>query len=328
MALPTLMDLARRTDPDGSVAKIVEILAQSNEILSDMGFKEGNLKTGERTTIRTGLPTATWRKLNYGVQPTKSTTKQVDVACGMLEAYAEVDKKLAQLSNDVNAFRLSEAVAHLMGMNNQMATALFYGDSSIDEEQIMGLSPMFNTKSSDRNLSGYNIVDAGGTSDGDNTSIWLVVWGDQTVYGVYPQGSKAGLSHEDLGEVTLLDAASGRFQGYRSHFVWDMGLCVKNWRGVARIPSIDVAELTVDANTGANLIDLMIQAEEKVRPVMNLGKAAWYCNSTITSWLRRQIVEKTTSQLRFDDVAGKPVMMFGNAPVRLCDAILNTEDDV
>lgn len=90
----TLLDCAKRFDSTGKIAKLVEIMAQTNEILEDALWLEGNLPTGHRTTIRTGLPSATWRLLNYGVQSSKSTTKSVDDSCGMLEAYAEVDKSL------------------------------------------------------------------------------------------------------------------------------------------------------------------------------------------------------------------------------------------
>ena len=70
----TLADIAKRTDPDGKISSIVELLSQTNEMLPDMLWKEGNLATGERTTVRTGLPTVAWRLLNQGVQPSKSTT--------------------------------------------------------------------------------------------------------------------------------------------------------------------------------------------------------------------------------------------------------------
>ena len=106
----TLTDVAKRLDPNGKIDKIVELLAQTNPILQDMMFVEGNLPTGHRTTVRTGLPATTWRLLNYGVQPSKSTTAQVTDACGMLEAYAEVDKALADLNGNTAEFRLSEDV--------------------------------------------------------------------------------------------------------------------------------------------------------------------------------------------------------------------------
>src|SRR5688572_419843 len=91
---PTLLDLAKASDPDGKIASVVEILNETNEILPDMSWVEGNLVTGHRTTIRTGIPAPTWRKMYGGVQPNKGTTAQVTDNCGMLEAYAEVDKAL------------------------------------------------------------------------------------------------------------------------------------------------------------------------------------------------------------------------------------------
>ena len=58
---PTLLDLAKASDPGGKIAVIVEILNETNEILADWSFMEGNLPTGHRTTIRSGIPRPTWR---------------------------------------------------------------------------------------------------------------------------------------------------------------------------------------------------------------------------------------------------------------------------
>lgn len=97
----TLADWAKRLDPEGKIeVKIAEILNQTNEILDDAVFIEGNLPTGHRVTIRTGLPAVYWRSLNQGVPRSKSTSAQVDESCGMLEAYSAVDKDLAELNGN------------------------------------------------------------------------------------------------------------------------------------------------------------------------------------------------------------------------------------
>jgi hypothetical protein len=320
---PTLADLAKRTDPDGKIDSIVELLSETNEVLSDMTFMEGNLPTGHRTTIRSGLPSATWRKLNYGVQPSKSTTVQVTDSCGMLEAYAEVDKALADLNGNSASFRLSEDRAFLESMNQTMATTLFYGDTGTDPEKFMGLAPRYSATSAE---SGDNIV-LGDGSGSDNTSIWLVVWGPNTCHGIVPKGSTAGLKHNDLGEVTLEDAAGGRYQGYRTHYKWDVGMTLRDWRYVVRIANIDVSNLTKNAASGADLIDLMVQAAEKI-PNLGLGRPVFYGNRTISSYLRRQITNKSNVQLNMDEVAGERVMTFDGIPFRRNDAILNTEATV
>ena len=318
---PTLADVAKRYDADGKIDTIVELLSETNEVLDDMTFLEGNLPTGHRTTVRSGLPSSTWRKLNYGVQPSKSTTVQITDTTGMLEAYAEVDKALADLNGNTASFRLSEDRAFLESMNQTMANTLFYGDTGLDPEKFMGLSARYNSTSAE---SGDNII-VGGGSGSDNTSIWLVCWGPNTCHGIYPKGSQAGLNHQDLGEVTLEDAANGKYQGYRTHYKWDIGLSVRDWRYIVRIPNIDVSNLTKDASgSSAALVDLMLQAVEKL-PNVNLGRCVFYGNRTISSILRRQITNTSNVRLSMDEVAGKRVMSFDGIPFRRNDAILNDE---
>ncbi len=321
---PTLADIAKRTDPEGRVDTIVELLSETNEILEDMTYLEGNLPTGHRTTIRSGLPSSTWRKLNYGVQPSKSTTVQVTDSCGMLEAYAEVDKALADLNGNTGAFRLSEDRAFLESMNQTMAETMFYGDTGTDPEKFLGLASRFSSTTAEN---GGNIISGGG-SGSDNASIWLVVWGPNTVHGIYPKGSMAGLKHSDLGEWTLEDAAGGKYQGYRTHYKWDIGLSMRDWRYVVRIPNIDISNLTSDkSGSSADLTDLMVQAIERV-PNLGLGRAVFYGNRTISSYLRRQISNTNNVRLSMDEVAGKRVMTFDGIPFRRSDALLNTEATV
>lgn len=320
---PTLIDLARMSDPDGKIASIVEILNQNNEILDDMTWLEGNLPTGHRTTIRTGIPMPTWRKLYGGVQPNKGTTAQVTDSCGMLEAYAEVDKALADLNGNTSDFRLSEDKVHLEGMNQTVASALFYANEATAPETFTGLAPRFNSSSA---ANGENVIKGGGSGT-DNTSIWLVVWGPNTVHGIVPKDSKAGLQMTDKGQVTIenVDGAGGRMEAYRTHYRWDCGLSVRDWRYVVRICNVDKSDLTKNASAGADLIDLMTQAIEMI-PALGLGRPVFYCSRTIRSYLRRQIMNKTVqSTLTMDTVAGKRVVAFDGIPVKRVDALAADE---
>lgn len=327
---PTLLDLAQVLGPDDKIATIIELLNQTNEVLDDMVVLEGNLLTGHQTTVRTGIPAPTWRKIYGGVQPTKSTSVKVTDSCGMLENYAEVDKALADLNGNTAAFRLSENRPILEGFNQEIAQTLFYGNEDNEPEAFTGLAPRYNTSlvppTANGSESGQNVLKAGGAG-GDNTSVWLVVWGENTVHGIYPKGSKGGFFMEDKGQVTIenVDGAGGRMEAYRTHYRWDIGLSVRDWRYVVRIANIDLSDLTKTAATGADLIDLMTQAVELVQS-LNMGRAAFYANRTIKSWLRRQIVNKVTgSTLTMDQVAGKHVMTFDGVPVRRCDALVNNE---
>ncbi|GKX40040.1 major capsid protein [Pectobacterium versatile] len=315
----TLADWGKRVDPNGKIDKIIELLAQTNPILTDMLIVEGNLPTGHRTTVRSGLPAATWRLLNYGVQPSKSTTVQITDAIGMLEAYAEVDKSLADLNGNTSEFRLSEDRAFIEAMNQQMAQTLFYGDTSINPERFMGLSSRYSSKSAGN---GQNIIDAGGTGT-DNTSIWLVVWGENTVHGIFPKGQKAGLQFEDKGQETLIDANGGKYEGYRTHYKWDNGLTLRDWRYVVRIANIDVSDLSVPANA-ANIVTQMVKALHRI-PNRGMGKPVFYMNRTVAQALDLQSLDKASLALSVKETEGEWWTAFRGIPIREVDALLETE---
>lgn len=320
----TLADWAKRLDPDGKVPSIVELLSQTNDIIKDMLWMEGNLPTGHRTTVRTGLPTVAWRLLNQGVQPSKSTTAQIDEACGMLEAWSEVDKDLAELNGNTSAFRLSEAQAFIEAMNQEMASTLFYGNSGTSPEKFTGLAARYSSLSA---TNGQNIVSGGG-SGSDNSSIWLVCWGGQTVHGIFPKGSKAGLIHEDHGETTV-EVTAGivgtRMRAYQDRWQWKCGIALRDWRYVVRIPNIDISNL-VAKSSAADLFDLMIKALH--RPVnMSMGKPVFYMNRTCFEMLDIQRRDDVVSggQLSYEVADGKLSYAFRGVPVRICDALLETE---
>ncbi|HEM7801971.1 TPA: hypothetical protein U2L32_002511 [Burkholderia cenocepacia] len=321
---PTMVDVAKRLDPNGKVDLIVEIMNQTNPILQDMTAIEGNLPTGHRTSVRTGLPAPTWRRLYGGVQPSKSTVTQVTDNCGMLEAYAEVDKALADLNNNAPAFRLSEDRAQIEGMNQEVAQTLFYGNEGSAPAEFTGLSPRYNSLTAENK---DNIINAGGTGS-DNTSAWLIVWGPNTCHSIYPKGSKAGLSIEDKGQVTIenADGQGGRMEGYRTHYRWDIGLTVRDWRYVTRVANIDVSDLSTSQKT-QDLIRYMIMAAERI-PQLGMGRAVWYMNRNLREKLRLGIVDKIANNLTWETVAGQRVMTFDGITVQRTDALLNTESVV
>lgn len=321
---PTLQDLASRSDPEGKIMPIVEILNQTNEILADMTWQEGNLPTGHKSSIRTGLPAPTWRKLYQGVQPTKSRTAQVTDNCGMMEDYAEIDKALADLNGNTAEFRLSESVAHIEGMNQEMASSLLYADETNEPEAFTGFAPRFNQLTGAENSE--NVINGGGAGS-DNTSIWLIVWSPMTCYGIVPKGSTAGLQRDDKGQVTIedVDGNGGRMEAYREHFRWDAGLTVRDWRYIVRIANIDKSALTSDASSGADLTKLMFQAMERI-PNLSMGRPAFYMSRDTRTKVREQLSNKVSnSTLEFKDVGGHRTFMFQEVPMRKVDAMAADE---
>ena len=325
---PTLLDIATRLDPDGRIATAVELLEETNEILPDMTWIEGNLPTGHKTTIRTGLPEIFFRRFYEGVAQDKSTTAQITDNTAMLRAYAEVDKELVELNGNSAAFRMSEEVAWIEAINQKVARSIFFGEEGTEPEAFTGLTPRFNDLSAEN---ADNIIDAGGTGS-DNGSIWMVVWGPQTCHGIYPKGSTAGLSIEDKGVVTLEDASnganSGRMEAYRTYYKWDLGLTVRDWRYVVRIANIDKSELSTTFTngaftSGANLPQLMFRAMRLV-PQMRRGRPAFYMSRDMATRVAEQSVAiGNNSFLQSTQLGGDEAFTerFHGVPLRRVDVL-------
>jgi len=331
----TLFDIAQGMDPDGKVARTINLLSQTNEMLTDMTWMEGNLPTGHKSTILTGLPVPVWRKLYQGVPPSKATRASVTDSIGLLEARSEVDVEAYKLNGNSAAWRLAESGPFLEAMNQNMAETVVYGDASVNPERFTGFAPRFSLLSAGN---GGNIIDAGGTG-ADNTSVWLVVWGEQTVTGIYPKGSPAGLEHKDLGELDAFDELQNRYRALADQWLWHAGLSVRDWRYIVRIANIDVSDLLAQTGTQAPtaataLMKLMIQAQTLI-PNMGMGRAAFYANRTIKGALSKAALDKSNSAIaivpaanQFGTVAPgyvqKDTQFFGT-PIRTVDRILNTE---
>lgn len=333
----TLIDVLKLISPDGKELDIAEVLKQDNEVLNDMNWMEGNLKTGHRDAVRTALPTPTFRAINEGVPLTKGATTPIEETCALLEDWSLADRELAIMSGNIDNFRLREGVPHMQGMSNTMAQTLFYGNTGANPKAFTGMVPRYNSLSTMVSQTANNVINAGGTGSLLN-SIWLIGWGPQTVTGLYPQGTKGGLLHEDMtsqtqgsaangGGAVVLDANGNRFVGFQDHWMWRCGLMVKDWRYAVRIANVNPQTLTYNAASGALIQDLMVQALERIQTTTGV-KAAFYMPRLLKAFLRRQLLSGKNAFLSLNDAAGEEVMTFGGVPVRRTDALNVFEQQV
>jgi len=342
----TLIDIAKSFGPDGKVMVVAELLNQSNELLPYMNFVEGNMPTGHKASVRVGLPTVGFRQFYKGVQVSKSGRATIEDVCCMLEGRNEIDKDLAELNGNSQAFRLSEGLAFVEAMTEQFAQSVIYGNTATQKDGILGLTPRYTSKEA---TSGQNIIDAGGTG-ATNTSIWLVVWGENTVTGIFPKGSKAGLTQEDLGLIDAFDSSNNRFRAYAEIWQWKYGLHVKDWRYAVRIANILAADLTGQSGTQAITAStwinkLMIKALARI-PSMGMGTPTFLASRTVKEMLSIGALDKSQNALSFTEavnqygtvaagsVAGTGAgirggqLMFMGVPVLTVDQILATESQV
>lgn len=334
---PTILDVARATNPNGTIADVVAVMQQYNDVLDDIPWYEGNLATGNLTTIQTSKASPTKRLLNNGVAPTKSTTGQINDACAIYENRSHVDINVANLNGNLKAFRRTQDLPMIEGFSDAVASDLIYGDSATTPEAFNGFASRYFSLGTTYDTYSQ-IIDAGGTGS-DNTSMWLVLWGPGKVFGVYPKGTQAGLKFEDLGiqEIITSTTTGATLRAYVSWMQWLCGLAVADRRCVVRIANIDVSALLTagdTSDTSANLLKLMSRAIDLLPPGMS-GTPVFYANQTVRSMLRVKMQDKsnlflTESGLAYgvEGITRRPVLQFQGIPVRRIDGILSTESAI
>lgn len=336
----TLLDVAKRTDPDGRIPSIAEILTEYHPLMKIIPWKEGNLTTGHQHTLRNSLPTPTYRLLNQGVTPAKSATGQIVDTCALLESRSHVDTEVANLNGNSALFRLSEARAFIQGMTNTFAGTLITGDVSVNPEQFNGLQSRYFTLGSTYTTSSQ-VIDAGGTGS-DNTSIWLIGLGEDGTFGVYPKGSQAGLEHMDRGVQTVEDPNnSGQyFEAFVDVFKWKGGLAIKDYRSVVRICNIDVSNLataTDSTDTSPNILKLMSEAIDLLPDDMagNLRPVFLMTRGTLSMLRAKMFIDGAgTTRLTLGDLYGVSVprhmqfVEYQGIPCLRSDAITETEAQI
>lgn len=319
---PTMADVAKRTDPDGGIASIVEVLAKQVPELQDAAMQEGNLDTGHRITTRMALPSVSWRLANQGIAASKSLTAQVDEVCGQVAALSHVDPDVAKLGGNEIAFRASEDSAFVSAMGYEVATGLWYHNLATNPEKFEGLSPRLGLSTGEY---GGQIVKSQVATSGSNcASAWWVTWGPKGVYFIFPKGQKAGLDHQDMGLQMITDPAGKRFPAWESVWKWNVGVCVEDYRQIVRVANIYVAGIL---ETGTLFLQDLTKGYHQLHNP-DMGRTILYLNRKIATYLHEQaILGAAQSTLLFerDFATGKPVLMFMGCPVRVTDSLLSTE---
>ena len=304
---------------------VLEMLRKSNPILDDAMAIECNSGTTHKHSIRTGLPTPIWGRLYQGVPQSKSHTQAVEDTTGFLEAASGVDERLLKITKNPAALRLSEASAHLEAMNNEMATGIFYHDVATTPEKFKGLAARFSTLGTSG--AANQIIDCGGTGS-DNTSLWMVTWGDNQCHLLYPEGTQAGIAREDMGRQRVIDPVNGGAYYIKEEmFRWHVGLAVKDWRYVVRLANIDVSDLK------AGNVDLYKYLRQGYYRHWGRrskeGMTAIYCNADVLEALDAMQTNggatDNYTRLRYREIEGAEVLTYRGFPLRDSDAILNTE---
>ncbi len=337
----SLVEVAKRLDPKGNVADIAEALNESNEIIQDVVFKEGNLPTGDEQTIRTGLPTVYWRQLNRGVPASHSTVAQVTETCAEMSARSQVDVSVMELNGNTAQFRSSEEKPFIEAMGQQFAHTLFYGDARKKPEGFTGFAPRYSTLSESKAKCAKNVINCGATAQSTNVgSIWIIGWGDN-VYCPYPKGSKVGLQSKDMGSMLVDDDLGNKYEAYVNMYYWKVGLMVRDWRYVVRLANIDIDALYNGTGIGSGDIktsgttNILLKIQEALTKIPRGGrpKLKMYMNSDVFNGLNTVCARTDLDVIKFADATdqfGSPETWasFKGIPLRQVDQLSSNEDIV
>lgn len=326
-----LADVYKRTDQNRNITPVIEALNIINPVMEDAVMIEANQGTKHLSTIRTGLPSVTWGKLYQGVAQSKSTTQQVEDTTGFVEGMSTVDERLLEISKNPAAVRMSEAEPFLEAMSQDVATNFFYSDTATTPERFKGLAARYGVLGGSG--AGNQIVSAAGAGS-DNTSVWFVTWGTAQTSLIYPEGTTAGISRQDMGRQRVLDANGNPFYAKEEMFRQHVGVRVGDWRFNSRIANIDVSD--VIAGT-VDLYKFMRQAYYKLQTrrnrkiqnggMVSTGRTVIYMNRTILEALDALGTQSTNGALKLTpmELEGKEVMTYRGMPIRETDSIINAE---
>jgi len=172
----SLVEQAKRIDPSGNQALIVEVLNRKmGEILTDVPWLPSNDVWTNKTTRRASLPTGTRRRLNQRISASVSRTSEIMDVIENIEDWCEPDAMLVDSMPSPALFRAGEVDAFIEGIGQTIASDILYGNSLVDPDSLHGLAPRLAT------LDSRFVIGAGGTGS-DLTSIYVVTWGQAMAY--------------------------------------------------------------------------------------------------------------------------------------------------
>lgn len=323
-----LIDLRQEGAFDSGETSVIQLFSQNNSVLEDAVLQKCNKGGSHVVAVQRSLPGASWIGYNQGVEATSSQTSSFTVGTGMIQSASQVDVNLLKGVNNPAEVRSNEAMAHIESLGQNVASSFFYGNANVNGNQITGVAPMFNSLTN--GINSTQVIDGGGTTN-DNTSVWVLTWGNNKTSLVYPENSKntMGISREDMGKVQAFDSNSNTFWVMEDRFMWHGGVAVADYRYVVRIANIDISKLK-DGTT--NIYKLLVEAGY-IHHTMAMGNdmnTAIYCNRDIMQALDSQATNKGSESLQVtpSEIQGKMITTYRGVKVSRTDALLSTESRV
>lgn len=179
----TILDLLKGLDPEGNIARIINVLWTRGDLIKDGKWFEANDFSTHLFTQALSEPAGSFGVINVGVPYAAAKTKQVREELALLETYSRIDERILRKTRDAEGFRSKRNLMVVSGMSKTFNTTILYASAAVDPEKINGFLPRFPTLAS--LLAGPSGKSAGGAASGAVTSIYVIRWGEDGVFFVY-----------------------------------------------------------------------------------------------------------------------------------------------
>lgn len=308
----TLVDLAKETF-NKKVLAIAEILTEKTPVIRTAMIEEANSLTSHVFDTRAAEPIGTFTSFNQGIPYESSQVDQEEEPMATCESMSAVDQRLLMKSPSPYKTRAQRDRAYIAGLGKTFEEYFFYGNTAVNHKVFDGLATRYDAAADTQ------VIDEGG-SGSDCTSLWLVEWGWDTAYLIYPTGSKtAGIQTQNLGLRLVSDgeATPHDFPAYISHFKWEAGLVIVDPDAVQRIASIETSGT-------ANIFDYknMITAINKLP---GRGRPVCYAPRAVITQMDIDLASKVNLYLTIAEAYGKKTVHFREVPVFRADEISEKE---
>lgn len=307
----TLVEIAKRTDPKGNTAELINLLAEKNPMLEEAYYVEANdINSHELTQIITE-PSPDFGRINKDIPFSSARTRQVVEPIGYIPDAFQIDDRLLEKAGNASKYMADEAMVHVQALGKSAHAALLYGNRATNPDAINGFMTRYNALSMTD-----NVINAGG-SGADVASALVVKWGRDGAYLAYPKEFGKFLKETGPDRVWVSDGAGGG--RWVEIMTWgvSLGLCIAKPKNVQRICNIETSG-------SSNIFDPddLVEALDRLD---NTDGAVIYVPRKIYTQMNINLMNKTNTAYTRDEEWGRPVLHFMGVPVKVCDQMLTTE---
>lgn len=320
-SLMPLNELANRLDRSGGTAEMAFHFMEKNQFLEVLPFRQSSHETHHEFVKTLAIPQGEWTQVNKGVDIERSTTAPVTEYMGTLESYSQIDVRAfrGMKRSAAAAIRLQEDRGFMTGMSQTVSKAIFYESQANEPKAFDGIFPR-DTYSS---LSSDQVIGAGGSNN--VMSVIVAEFGDETIYGIIPKDTKAGMESEDLGREAKYDSDDKRFDVFTTHFIWTLGLTIKDEKALVRIANLD------DDTTDTGFKDIEDHIIHGFSLLPNMGNKNTYIFTNRNGLRHIQTIAKDRVNVTYDPSnpwGRKWILDFMGSPIKIDEQLKTDEDAV